>query len=54
MTDLLGMEPLIVFDFAASQVGYVSLMVAGVAVLAAAYPAFKAGRSRPVDALRSL
>ncbi len=54
MTELLGMEPLIVFDFAPAQVGYVSLMVAIVALLAAAYPAFKAGRSRPVDALRSL
>ena len=54
MTEMLGMEPLIVFDFMASQLAYVSLMIGVLALLAAAYPAFKAGRARPVDALRSL
>jgi putative ABC transport system permease protein len=54
MTELLGMEPVIVFDFELSQLGSVSLMIGVVALLAAAYPAFKAGRARPVDALRSL
>ena len=54
MTELLGMEPLIVFDFELSQLGSVSLMIGVVAMLAAAYPAFKASRARPVDALRSL
>ena len=49
-----GMDPVIVSRLAASTLWKSALMIFGVAALAALYPALKASRSRPVDALRSV
>jgi ABC-type lipoprotein release transport system permease subunit len=53
-TDMFGMEPVITWKLKPrNPIGSV-VTILGVAALAALYPAFKASRSRPVDALRSL
>jgi ABC-type lipoprotein release transport system permease subunit len=51
---LVGMEPIVVFELRDTTLPGAALTILGVAALAALYPAFKAGRARPVDALRSL
>ncbi len=51
---LVGMEPVIVFELRDSTLPGAALTIAIVAALAALYPAIKASRARPVDALRSL
>jgi ABC-type lipoprotein release transport system permease subunit len=52
--DMFGMEPVITWKLKPrNPIGSV-VTILGVAALAALYPAFKASRSRPVDALRSL
>lgn len=52
--DLFGMEPVITWKLKPlNPIGSI-VTILGVASLAALYPAFKASRARPVDALRSL
>ena len=52
--DMFGMEPVITWKLKPlNPIGSV-VTILGVAALAALYPAFKASRSRPVDALRAL
>jgi putative ABC transport system permease protein len=53
-TEIWGMEPVLVFKLLPSNPIYSTLTVIIVAILAALYPALKASRARPVDALRSL
>ena len=54
VAELFGMEPVITWKLRpGNPVGSV-LTILGVAVAAALYPAVKASRGRPVDALRSL
>ena len=52
--ELFGVEPQMVFVLHAVNPLGSALTILGVAVLAAFYPAVKASRARPVDALRSL
>jgi putative ABC transport system permease protein len=52
--ELFGMEPQITWKLKPLNPIGSSLTILGVAVAAALYPAFKASRGRPVDALRSL
>lgn len=54
MAELVGMEPLIKFELMPSNPVGSSLTIFVVGILAAFYPALKASRGRPVDALRSL
>ena len=54
MTEFLGMEPVIASHLAVSTVWKSALVILTVALLAALYPALKASRANPVDALRSL
>ncbi len=51
---LVGMEPVITFVLRVGNPLYSSLTIFVVAAIAALYPALKASRARPVDALRSL
>jgi ABC-type lipoprotein release transport system permease subunit len=53
-TELLGIEPIMTWKLKPLNPIGSSLTIFGVAALAALYPALKASRSRPVDALRSL
>jgi ABC-type lipoprotein release transport system permease subunit len=52
--ELWGIEPLLTWKLKPLNPIGSTLTILGVAALAAFYPALKAGRSRPVDALRSL
>ncbi|MEN8183970.1 MAG: FtsX-like permease family protein, partial [Myxococcota bacterium] len=52
--DMFGMEPVITWKLKPLNPLGSALTILGVATLAALYPAFRASRSRPVDALRSL
>ncbi len=54
MAELVGMEPLVTFELAAVNPIVSALTIFAVGILAAFYPALKASRGRPVDALRSL
>lgn len=54
MTELIGMEPVAVFKLKPLNPIGSALTILAVGALAAAYPAFKASRGRPVDALRTL
>ena len=54
MVELLGVEPQIVWKLKATNPLGSALTIFAVAALAALYPAFKASRARPVDALRSI
>jgi ABC-type lipoprotein release transport system permease subunit len=54
MTELVGMEPVVVFKLKPLNPIGSALTILAVGALAAAYPAFKASRGRPVDALRTL
>ncbi len=53
-TELIGMEPVVTFKLKPLNPLGSTLTIIGVAALAALYPAVKASRGRPVDALRSL
>ncbi len=52
--ELLGFEPVLTWKLKPLNPIGSTLTIFGVAALAALYPAYKASRSRPVDALRSL
>jgi ABC-type lipoprotein release transport system permease subunit len=52
--ELFGMEPLMTWKLKPLNPIGSTLTILGVAVVAAFYPAVKASRGRPVDALRSL
>ncbi|MGH0036866.1 MAG: ABC transporter permease [Myxococcota bacterium] len=54
VTELVGAEPVMVFALEPANPLDSSLIILGVALLAAIYPAVKAARGRPVDALRSI
>ena len=54
MAAMVGMEPVVRFDLLPSTIPLAALTIFAVAALAALYPAVKASRARPVDALRSL
>ena len=54
MAELVGMEPLVTFELATVNPIVSALTIFAVGILAAFYPALKASRGRPVDALRSL
>ena len=54
MAELVGMEPVVSFELRKTTLPFVSATIFLVAALAAFYPALKASRARPVDALRSL
>ena len=53
-TEILGMEPVLKLTLHASNPIGSSLTIIVVALAAALYPAVKASRAHPVDALRSL
>ena len=53
-TELIGMEPVMTFKLEAMNPIGSTVTILLVAALAALYPALKASRARPVDALRSL
>jgi ABC-type lipoprotein release transport system permease subunit len=52
--EMLGFEPRISWKLKLSHPLWSAVTIFGVAALAALYPAFKASRARPVDALRSI
>ena len=52
--ELVGMEPIVTFELRDTTLPGAAITILGVGALAAFYPAVKASRSRPVDALRSL
>jgi len=52
--ELVGSDPVIVFELAWSSVAQTVIVILLVAVLASLYPAIKASRANPVDALRSV
>lgn len=52
--ELFGMEPVMMFKFDWMNPIGSTLTIFGVALLAALYPALKASRARPIDALRGL
>lgn len=54
MTEFIGMEPVMTFTLRAANPIISTLTILFVAALAALYPALKASRARPVEALRSL
>jgi ABC-type lipoprotein release transport system permease subunit len=54
VVELIGAEPVVVFALKASNPLNSAAVILVVALLAALYPALKAARGRPVDALRSL
>jgi ABC-type lipoprotein release transport system permease subunit len=54
LSEFVGMEPVISTNLAFSIVWKSALVILGVATVAALYPALKASRANPVDALRSL
>lgn len=54
VTELIGAEPVMVFALKASNPIDSAVTILFVALVAALYPALKASRGRPVDALRSL
>ena len=54
MSEFVGIEPVISSHLAVSTVWKSGLMILVVALLAALYPALKASRANPIDALRSL
>jgi ABC-type lipoprotein release transport system permease subunit len=54
VTEFVGMEPVITFKLKPLNPIGSTLTIVFVAALAALYPALKASRARPVDALRSL
>ena len=54
MTELVGMEPVITFELELLNPIGSALTILVVGIIAAFYPALKASRGRPVDALRSL
>lgn len=53
-TEIFGMEPVLTFKLIPSNPIFSTLTIVVVALLAALYPALKASRAHPVDALRSL
>ncbi len=53
-TELFGMEPVMMFKFEWMNPISSTITILFVAALAALYPALKASRARPIDALRSL
>ena len=54
MVELLGVEPQIVWKLKVMNPVGSAITIFAVAAIAALYPAFKASRARPVDALRSI
>jgi len=52
--EFVGMEPVIVFRLTSSTLWKSSLLILAVAAVAALYPALKASRANPVDALRTI
>ncbi|MEE2665936.1 MAG: ABC transporter permease [Myxococcota bacterium] len=54
LSEFMGMEPVITSNLAFSTVWKSALVILVVATVASLYPALKAGRANPVDALRSL
>ena len=54
LSEFVGMEPVITSNLAFSTVWKSALVILVVAMVASLYPALKAGRANPVDALRSL
>jgi ABC-type lipoprotein release transport system permease subunit len=54
MSELIGMEPVVTFKLKPLNPIGSSITILAVGALAALYPAFKASRGRPVDALRTL
>ena len=54
VSELMGVEPVIRSNLEFSTVWKSALVILVVAMAAAVYPAFRAGRANPVDALRSL
>jgi ABC-type antimicrobial peptide transport system permease subunit len=54
MTELIGIEPVMTFRLKPLNPIGSALTILVVGSLAALYPAFKASRSRPVEALRTL
>ena len=54
LSEFVGMEPVITSNLAFSTVWKSALVILVVATVASLYPALKAGRANPVDALRSL
>ncbi len=54
MAQLVAMEPVMTFELRETTLPGATITILGVAALAAFYPAVKASRARPVDALRSL
>jgi ABC-type lipoprotein release transport system permease subunit len=53
-TEFIGMEPMMTFKLNPQNPIYSTITILFVAALAALYPAVKASRARPVEALRSL
>lgn len=54
MSELIGIEPVLDFELRRRTLPGAGLLIFGVAALASLYPAVKASRARPVDALRSI
>ena len=54
MAELVGMEPVVTFELEPLNPVVSALTILVVGIIAAFYPALKASRGRPVDALRSL
>jgi ABC-type lipoprotein release transport system permease subunit len=54
MTEMFGMEPIVTFKLTAANPLGSAVTILGVGALAALYPALRACRARPVDALRAL
>jgi ABC-type lipoprotein release transport system permease subunit len=54
MAELIGMEPVVTFELELLNPIGSALTILVVGIIAAFYPALKASRGRPADALRSL
>lgn len=54
MSEMIGIEPVLDFELRDRTLPATTLLIFGVAALASLYPAVKASRARPVDALRSI
>ncbi len=54
MMEMVGIEPVLDFELRRRTLPGAGLLIFGVAALASLYPAVKASRARPVDALRSI